>query len=198
MAILQSFKNKRLPTNMNLGDKLIQFELEDEEGQSIAPYRMFSTYDGILILFYSSYCRYSQACFNRFYQLIEDYKPDSLGILFVNLLNGEQEEQEEAEHDLIDKAQSHKAFIKLVKDEDKQLAEAMEVQATPQAFLYDHEQKLVYKGAIDDSPDNEAQVKQPYLKDALNQALKGESVKTAEVAPEGTPISYSSDEAEAS
>lgn len=183
---------------MKLGDKLIQFELEDEEGQSIAPYRMFDTYDGILIIFYSSYCLYSQLYFSRFQKLIDEYKPDSLGILFINLLNGNQSEQAEAEQELIDKAQNHKAFIKLAKDEDKQLAKAMDVQVTPEAFLYDRNQKLAYKGPIDNSPDNEEMVTRVYLKDAIDYTLDGFAVDFPEIQAEGTPVSYPSNEAEAS
>ena len=195
---MQKLENKTSITNMNLGDKLIQFELEDEEEQSIAPYRMFSTYDGILMIFYSSFCAYSQAYFQRFQQIIDDYKPDSLGILFVNVLNGDQEESEESELDLFEKAQQHKAFIKLVKDEGQQLAGAMEVEVTPKAFLFDGNQKLVYKGPIDDSPESAEKVNAPYLRNALDQALNGQDVTTPDVAPEGTPVTYSSDEAEAS
>lgn len=182
---------------MNLGDRLIQFELEDEEGQSIAPYRMFDNYDGILLIFYSSYCPYSQQYFARLQQLIDEYKPDSLGILFVNLLHGQAPPHEEAEQQLLEKAQQHKAFIKLVKDEDHQLAQAMDVQVTPLAYLFDRNQKLAYKGPIDNDPSTEEAVTRVYLKDALDYTLDGFAVDFPEITPFGTPISHSSDSAKA-
>ncbi len=182
---------------MNLGDSLIQFELEDEEGQSIAPYRMFDTYDGILLIFYSSYCPYSQQYFGRLSTIIDEYKPDSLGILFINLLHGESPARENDEQVLLDKAQQHRAFIKLVKDEDQQLAEAMGVTVTPQAFLFDRNQKLAYKGPIDNEPYHEEAVTRVYLKDALDYTLDGFAVDFPEVTPFGTPVPYSSDEAQA-
>lgn len=176
---------------MELGDQLIQFELVDEEGQSIAPYRMFDTYDGILVIFYSSYCFYCQSYFGRLKKLVDEYKPDSLGFLFINIQNGQENPMEEEEAELIEKAQENKAFIKLVNDEDKQLAEAFGVKVTPEAFIFDKNQKLAYKGPIDNAWEHEELVTRVYLRDALDYTLDGFAVDFPEIDPLGTPINYS-------
>ena len=178
---------------MELGDQLIKFELEDEEGQSIAPYRIFDTYDAILLLFYSSYCPYSQAYYDRLINIIDEYRPDSLGFLFINLMHGNQEADEENESRLIEKAQQNKAFIKLVNDEDKQLAEALSVKVTPHAFIFDRNQQLAYQGPIDNSWENEETVTRIYLRDALDYVLDGFAVDFPEIEPEGTPVYYSNE-----
>ncbi len=174
---------------MELGEPLFEFELVDEEGQSIAPHKIFDNYDAILFLFYSSYCPYSQAYCNRFRKIIDEYKPDSLGILFINIQNGNNEPSEEEEA-LIEKAQQNKAFIKLVNDEDKQLAKAFGVQVTPQAFIFDKNKKLAYKGPIDNAWENEELVTRVYLRDALHYTLDGFAVDFPEIEPIGTPVQY--------
>ncbi len=176
---------------MELGDQLIQFELVDDEGQSIAPYRIFDTYDAILIIFYSSYCDYCQSYFERLKKLIDEYKPDSLGILFINIQNGNQPPRQEEELELIEKAQENKAFIKLVNDEGKQLAGAFDVKVTPEAFIFDKNQQLAYKGPIDNAWEHEELVTRVYLRDALHYTLDGFAVDFPEVEPVGTPVDYS-------
>lgn len=173
---------------MELGEPLIDFELVDDDGQTIAPSRIFSNYDGLLFIFYSSYCPYSQAYFERFQQLIEDYKPDSLAILFVNCQNGHEPKDEERESGLVELAQANKASVKLINDEDNTLAEAFGVQVTPEAFIFGKQRKLVYRGAIDNAWEHSEIVTRVYLKDALDYALDDDAIDFPEVDPEGTPF----------
>ena len=175
---------------MELEDPLIEFELVDDEGQAIAPHRIFDTYDAILLIFYSSYCPYSQSYYQRLTKIIDEYKPDSLGILFINIPNGEAEPLEEEEA-LIEKAQSNKAFVKLVHDEEKELAKAFDVTVTPQAFIFDKNKKLAYKGPIDNAWEHEELVTRVYLRDALHYTLDGFAVDFPDIEPTGTPVQYS-------
>ena len=48
--------------------------------------------------------------------------------------------------------------------------------------------KLVYKGAIDDNVDDSKAVKEPYLKNAINQLAAGKKIKPEETKPVGCSI----------
>ncbi len=54
-----------------------------------------------------------------------------------------------------------------VLDQGHRLADAFGAMVTPHVFLFDGDMKLVYTGTIDDSVNRTAEVKYPYLKNAI-------------------------------
>jgi len=62
--------------------------------------------------------------------------------------------------------QAYRSFYVL--DANHQMADAFGARTTPHVFLFDSGLNLVYKGAIDDSPDSPGAVKEFYLRDAIN------------------------------
>jgi len=63
-----------------------------------------------------------------------------------------------------------------VMDENHQLADAFGARTTPHVFLFDANMNLVYKGAIDDSPDSPSKVKEFWLRDAINNLVNGKPI----------------------
>jgi len=172
---------------MELGDQLFEFELVDESGSALAPSRAFDNYQALLIIFYSSYCKYSQAYLSRFRKIIQNYRSDSLGILFVNTFKG-QDDKDESEEQLLEDAKQSNSFVKLVNDEDLALANAFGTNVTPEAFLFGQQQKLVYRGAIDNAWENSELVTRVYLQDALEYSLDGYAIDHPEIKAFGTPL----------
>jgi hypothetical protein len=73
-------------------------------------------------------------------------------------------------------------------DDQSLIANTFGGQTTPHAFLFNSKMELVYKGAIDDSYKSAAEVKQPYLKDAIVSLSSGKPVVVAETKPVGCSI----------
>ena len=61
-------------------------------------------------------------------------------------------------------------------DKNHQLADAFGASTTP-VFLMNNTMNLVYKGAIDDNCGSKKEVKEEWLKDALESLGKGEKIK---------------------
>ena len=61
---------------------------------------------------------------------------------------------------------------------------------TPEVFLFNSKRELVYKGAIDDSWDNESTVMSVYLDDAIEYTLDGIDIDYPEVEAEGCSIKW--------
>lgn len=74
-------------------------------------------------------------------------------------------------------------------DESQQIARDYGAQSTPEFFVLNKERKIVYMGALDDSTDAAA-VEKPYLAQALESALNGETPATAETYPHGCRIRF--------
>jgi peroxiredoxin len=74
-----------------------------------------------------------------------------------------------------------------VNDTDAALARACGAVATPQAFVFDRERRLRYRGRLTDSRDpSRATVR--YLEDALDDLVAGRPVRVPETAPYGCSI----------
>jgi hypothetical protein len=63
-----------------------------------------------------------------------------------------------------------------VLDKDHVLADAFGARTTPHVFLFDKNNKLVYKGAIDDNVEDPKAVTKTWLKDALKAVAAGKTI----------------------
>ena len=70
-------------------------------------------------------------------------------------------------------------ILPYVVDEGHKLADAFGARTTPHVYLFDSEFRLVYRGAIDDNVDSASEVKDTYLKDAIESMVIGKRVKPA-------------------
>jgi len=73
-------------------------------------------------------------------------------------------------------------------DKNNELADAFGASRTPECFLFNNNGKLVYHGAIDDSPYNAASVNRHHLKEAMNEALSGKEVSVKQSKSVGCSI----------
>ena len=63
-------------------------------------------------------------------------------------------------------------------------------QKTPEVFLFNQKRELVYKGAIDDSWENEATVMSVHREDAIEYTLDGSDIDYPEVDAVGCSIKW--------
>lgn len=63
-----------------------------------------------------------------------------------------------------------------VLDVNSQVADAFGARTTPHVFLFDKDNKLVYKGAIDDNVDDPKAVTKQWLKDAMKSLAAGKAI----------------------
>lgn len=74
-------------------------------------------------------------------------------------------------------------------DESQKLAKDFGALRTPQFFVLDEERKVVYMGAMDDSP-NAEKVKVKHVENAVEAALDGKPIDVAETPPIGCLIRF--------
>jgi hypothetical protein len=73
-------------------------------------------------------------------------------------------------------------------DKDQTLVAALDVRKSPEAFLLKNNNgkfTVVYRGAIDDNAQVEADVRHSYLRDAIDIMLTNQKIETPEVRPVG-------------
>jgi hypothetical protein len=77
-----------------------------------------------------------------------------------------------------------------VYDERQDIARAYGAERTPEVFVFDTHQVLRYHGAIDDNFREPNEVKQHYLRNALDSILAGEVPQMIETRSVGCPIKW--------
>jgi len=75
-------------------------------------------------------------------------------------------------------------------DASQESARAYGASVTPHFFLLDKNRKVVYMGAMDDSPLSAGEVKKKYLESAIDATLAGETPKVSETRQQGCGIQY--------
>lgn len=173
---------------MDLGDKLIDFELKDFKGEIHSPRELEDKFV-LLILFIASDCPLSRAYLGRLCKLIAKYEEDNLGFILINV-NPDIEMHEDMLKCMQDAGldTGEKSDIVYVLDDHLKVAEQYGAKFTPQAFLFNSNLELVYLGPVDDGGDNPGMVTRVYLEDALEFALDGLDINFPEIKPYGTPI----------
>jgi thioredoxin-related protein len=73
-------------------------------------------------------------------------------------------------------------------DKNNELADAFGASRTPECYLFNKEGKLIYHGAIDDSPSDAASVKRNHVKEAINEVLSGKEVSVKQSKSVGCSI----------
>jgi thioredoxin-related protein len=73
-------------------------------------------------------------------------------------------------------------------DKNSELADAFGANRTPECYLFDKNAKLVYHGAIDDSPGDMNNVKRHHLKEAVDELISGKEVSVKETRSVGCSI----------
>ncbi|MCO4292270.1 redoxin domain-containing protein [Solitalea sp. MAHUQ-68] len=170
---------------MIIGDKLPAFNLKGVDGEMSNQYAYADRY-ALLVVFTNNSCPVAVAYRNRIKNLLKRYEEDNLGIIRINSTtkNSEAESLEEMKKMYDDLKLPHLYLM----DDDQTVAKAFGATKVPEAFLFNSKRELVYKGAIDDSWENENMVTRVYLEDAIEAALDGIDVDYPEIDPIGCDI----------
>lgn len=150
--------------------------------QPVSP-ENFPSCAGMVIIFTSNACPYDEYYRNRVAKLSQAYQ-DRVPVLLVNA----HPDPEESKENMVKKAKQLNLSMPYLMDKDQTLVTALDVRKSPEAFLLKNNNgkfTVVYRGAIDDNAQVEADVRHNYLRDAIDIMLTNQKIKTPEVRPVG-------------
>ena len=154
-------------------------------GESVS-LNTFPSCEGLVIIFTSNTCPYDEHYRNRVKKLISDVQ-EKVPVLLVN----SNTEPAESMENMINKAKEMGWKVPYLADKDQVLMQQLKATKSPHAFLLKNNSgkfNVVYSGAIDDNAQVEADVRHPYLKDAIDIMLANQTISTPEVRPAGCTI----------
>ncbi len=132
--------------------------------------------NGTIVMFSCNTCPYVVKNQQRAHDVLSYASSKNIGVAVLN--------SNEAYRDKDDSFDAMKTYGTQQKynwyyavDKNHVIADAFGATRTPEVYLFDANNKLIYHGAIDDSPANEAAVKRVHLKEAIDQMVNGKDVE---------------------
>ena len=141
---------------------------------------------GTFIVFWGNQCVWAQRYEERLADVMQRAERQRVAVLLVNANNAEAFPRESpAESRAVARRMGVPHYLM---DPDGRLAAALGAQRIPHLFAFDPGGRLVYQGAIDDSPGDPALVQETYALDVLDALAAGTAPASSETQPFGCRI----------
>jgi peroxiredoxin len=152
--------------------------------------------DVVALVFLANHCPWVRGMDGDLVRLVDQFEGRSVRVVGVSVNHREEDRPGPM------KTHARKAGYNFtyVFDESQELGRALGATRTPEYFVFDENRKLVYMGAVHDSParmTNEGDIRytrgEPttfHVRDAINETLAGKPVALAETRAHGCSIEY--------
>jgi len=158
-----------------LGSKAPHFRLPDTDGRSVDLNDLAGS-PALLVIFLCNHCPYVKHVRQELAQLARDYQAKGVAIVGISANDVISHPDDRPELMAREKAEVGYVFPYLY-DESQEVAKAYQAACTPDFFVFDRDQRLVYRGQLDDSrPGNNIAVTGRDLRAALDAVLAGKAV----------------------
>lgn len=145
--------------------------------------------NGLLVIFSCNTCPWVIAWEDRYVELAEAYKAKGVGIVAINSNETQFESVDSmAEMQIHAKEKGYNFYYAM--DNGSKLAQEFGATRTPHIYLFDNQDKLVYRGAIDDNARKPDKVENSYLADAIDNMLAGTKINPAATKALGCGIKF--------
>jgi peroxiredoxin len=167
---------KTASTMLSLGTKAPDFQLTDVVSNQVISLSNFTEKKGLLIMFICQHCPFVKHIQSELANIGKDYVNQGLGIVAISsndVVNYPGDSPENLKY-MAEKLSFNFPFCY---DETQEVAKLYKAACTPDFFLFNNEQKLVYRGQLDDSrPGNDILVTGKDLRHAIDATLAGKTI----------------------
>jgi peroxiredoxin len=159
-------------TMLPLGTKAPDFRLPDTSGKTVS-LAEFANAPALVVVFMCNHCPYVKHIRNGLAQLARDYASRGVAVVGISS-NDAVNYPADSPSKMAEEAKSAGYIFPYLFDETQEVAKAYRAACTPDFYLFDQEQRLVYRGQMDDSrPGNNVPVTGKDLRAALDALLAG-------------------------
>ena len=178
-------------TMLPLGTEMPKFNLLGIDGEMHTS-DMFDGKKGSLVMFICNHCPFVKHVNEEIVNLSNEIMGNDIGVIGINSNDSTQEKYAE---DSIDKMREYADNLgynfPYVVDEDQSVAKNFTAQCTPDFFLFDSDQNLVYRGQLDGSrPGNDIPTNGESLRSAIQALLNNEDPISEQLPSMGCNIKW--------
>ena len=158
---------------LELGTALPSFHLQDLNGRTVTS-DDFARSQGLLVAFWCPHCPYVRHVRAEFSRFAKDVQQRGVAVVAINS-NDVAAVPEDGPDGMTQEAREVGYTFPYLVDETQAVAKAFRAACTPDLFLFDGAQRLVYRGQFDDSrPMSRTPVSGKDLKAAVDAMLAGQ------------------------
>ncbi len=176
---------------LEINTKAPDFQLPDTNGK-IYSLRDFKNAPTLLVMFICNHCPFVKHIRGELASMGKEYQKKGAAIVAINSNDFEQYPEDSPAKMKEEIANAGYTFPYLV-DQTQAVAKAYKAACTPDFFLFNHNQELIYRGRLDDSsPGNNQPVTGKDLRSALDQALQRKAPESKQLPSWGCNIKWRS------
>ncbi len=166
---------KTASTMMPLGTSAPDFSLINVDGRTIGLSDMQGA-PALLVMFMCNHCPFVIHVADHLASLAHEYQQRGVAVVGINSNDTASHPQDSPEQ-MVHEAENRGYAFPYLYDETQEVAKTYGAACTPDFFLFDGEQKLVYRGQLDGSrPGNDVPVTGEDLRRALDAVLSNQPV----------------------
>lgn len=165
----------RTPSTMlPLGTPAPDFSLVNVDGKTVS-LGEFSGAPALVVMFLCNHCPFVKHVANQLAQLGRDYVPRGVAMVAINS-NDVANYPADSPEQMVAEADERGYCFPYLYDETQEVAKAYRAACTPDFYLFDGQQRLVYRGQLDASrPDSGIPVTGADLRAAIDAVLAGQT-----------------------
>lgn len=165
------------PSNMlSLGTKAPSFKLKDTNSNDVFGFEDVKGSKGTLIMFICNHCPFVHHVIPEIIMISNDYRVQGLGIVAISSNNIEKY-PEDAPELMTEFAFKNRFEFPYLFDESQEIAKYLDAACTPDFYLFDGRDQLVYRGQLDDSrPSNGIPLSGSDLRNAIDGVIYNRSI----------------------
>jgi len=181
-------------TMLELGTQAPNFNLSDTNGNQVS-LANFKDAKGMLVIFMCNHCPYVIHLRDALAELAKEYQAKGLAVVAINS-NDASNYPDDSPEKMAEEVATQGYTFPYLYDESQAVAKAYKAACTPDFFLFDAKQKLVYRGQFDDSrPRNDEPVTGADLRAAIDTLLNGSAIPVEQKPSMGCNIKWKVDNA---
>jgi peroxiredoxin len=162
-------------TMLPLGTKAPDFSLPNVDGRTVS-LSDFSGAPALLVVFMCNHCPYVKHIAPELSKLAREYQAKGAAVVGINA-NDVASHPDDSPDQMVHEAQSREYTFPYLFDDTQRVARAYKAACTPDFYVFDKNQKLVYRGQMDSSrPDSGVPLTGKDLRAALDAVLAGKPV----------------------
>jgi peroxiredoxin len=178
-------------TMLSLGTKAPAFSLPNIDGRTVS-LADFAGAPACLIIFLCNHCPYVKHVADQLAKLGREYQARGVAVIGINS-NDVASHPADSPEQMIHEAESRGYTFAYLFDETQKVAQAYKAACTPDFYVFDKNQKLVYRGQMDASrPESGIPVTGQDLRATLDAVLAGKPVSSQQMPSIGCNIKWKS------
>ena len=174
--------------NLKIGSHAPDFNLPGVDGRKYS-LNSFADKKALVVIFSCNHCPYVQAYEERIREIQTEYASKGVSVVAINS-NEDMGYPEDNFENMKKRAVEQKFNFPYLRDEDQSIAKAYDATHTPEIFLFDEYRNLAFHGKIDDNWQEPNKVQNQYLRNALDELLKGKEISVPETFTIGCTIKW--------